>query len=642
MGSSGLKNSSGAGVTPAKGISNIAVRSELEAVLSSGAFREAEVLKRFLRYVVEQTLLGHGEELKEYRVGLEAFGRDSSFDPRIDPVVRMAARRLRSKLGEYYENEGRGNALRIDVPKGGYAASFRATAPPEPQATRSPVPLALPRRVTRSRIVGLAMLALAVCVVALFIGRGLSRGRISLTPSVQIHSVAVLPFQNLSGDSSQDYLADGLTEALVTDLAQIHALRVISRTSIWSYKGTTKKLPEIARELNVEAVVEGSVVRSGERVRVTAQLVAAPSDTHLWAQTYDGSMRDLLDLQSRVAQAIVEHVGVNLTSQEQLRIRTVHLINPEAHEAYLLGRYYWNRRTPDAIVKSLELFDRATRIDPNSAGAYAAKASAYVTLLASENFPPREMEAKARAAAEQAVYVDDGLAEPHAALGIVKAVEEYDWPGSAAEFQKAFDRDPNYATAHHWYGYTLMWRGRAAEAYEELLKASRLDPLNPAIMVAVNGPLSQLGRYEEAFQQVRKQLEMDPHSYYALWGMADLYAFTGQYDKAVSAYRETLAITPGNPYIVARLCYALGMDGRRSEALKLLREMQQNHKGKYLSAGLESLAYIGLGDKPRALEAVEKAYQDRSLQVMALQEPFYDSLRSEPRFQAIAKAAGLN
>ncbi len=591
------ENSSRTRVEPVTEGADTAVRRELEAILASGSFRDAELLRRFLRYSVEQTLLGCGEELKECRIGLEVFRRDSSFDPRLDPVVRMAARRLRSKLAEYYAGVGCQNALRIEMPKGGYAASFRTCLAPAPRIPRAP-------------------------------GRA-------------IDSVAVLPFLNLSGDASQEYLADGITEALITDLAQVRALRVISRTSAWSYKSTTKKLPEIARELNVEAVVEGSVVRAGDRVRVSAQLIQASSDTHLWAQSYDADMRDLLDLQSRVAQAIVQQVGVKLTSREQLRIGTVRLIDPVAYEAYLLGRYHWNKRTPGGIGKSLDLFDEATRIDSNAAEAYAAIASAYVTLLAGENFPPLEMEAKARAAAEKAIALDNALAEPHAVLGVVNAAEKYDWPGADAEFEKAFERDPNHATAHHWCGYMLMVRGRVAEAHEKLQSALRLDPLNSAIMVAVAGPLNYSGRYWEALQQVRKQLELDPHSYYALWGMGEAYANMGKFDKAASAYREALAVTPGNPYIVARLCYALGMGGHRSEALGLLREMQQSRKGKYLSGGLESWAYAGLGDKARALDALEKAHEDRSYTVLMLRERYYDSLRSDPRFQTIAKAAGL-
>lgn len=406
MGTAALNDNVPADVAPASAVSGGAIRREVDAILASAIFRESELLKRFLRYSVEQTLLGRGEDLKEYRLGVEVFGRDSSFDPRLDPVVRMAARRLRTKLVEYYETEGCRDAVRIEVPKGGHAASFSVID----GGARPAAHAEAPRR---------------------------------------IRSVAVLPFQNLSRDSSQEYLADGITETLITDLAQVRALRVISRTSSSSYKGTTKKLPEIARELDVDAVVEGSVIRVGDRVRVSAQLIEASSDTHLWAHSYDGRLRDLLDLQSRVAQAIVQQVGVKLTSREQERIRTVRLVDPQAYEAYLLGRYHWNKRTPAAISKSLELFERATRIDQNAAEAYAAAACAYVTLLPGDNFPPREIEAKGRAAAEKAISLDDALAEPHAALGVIKAAAEYDWTGSEAEFQNAFDRDPNNATAHH-------------------------------------------------------------------------------------------------------------------------------------------------------------------------------------------------
>jgi TolB-like protein len=360
-----------------------------------------------------------------------------------------------------------------------------------------------------------------------------------------IRSVAVLPFQNLSADASQEYLADGLTEALISDLAQVRALRVISRTSTWTYKGTSRNLPQIARELNVDAVVEGSVVRAGDRVRVCAELIDAASDTHLWAQSYDAEVRDLLALQKRVVQTIVQQVGVQLTSWEQMRIGRVRLINPDAYEAYLLGRYHWNKRTPAAMDKSLELFDTATRIDPNAAEAYAAAASAYMTLLASENFPPRESEAKARAAAEKAISLDDALAEPHAVLCVIKAAEEYDWPGSDEEFEKAVERDPNFATAHHWHGYMLMVRGMVNEAYEEMRKALRLDPLNVTIRIAMAGPLNYSGRYEEALQQTRKQFELEPQSFYALCGAAECYSNMDRFDEAKAAYQDALVVSPG-------------------------------------------------------------------------------------------------
>jgi TolB-like protein/Flp pilus assembly protein TadD len=531
----------------------------------------------------------------------------------------------------------------IDTLEEDYGATSTSVSASPLSTSEAPFPGPLPFRFPRSRVAYLVVWAFAFCVGALLVGFTIRKIRAPNNPGPPIRSVAVLPLQNLSGDSSQDYLADGITEALITDLAQIHALRVISRTSIVGYKGTTKKLPEIARELSVDAVVEGSVARSGNEVRVTAQLVEAPSDTHLWAQTYQANARDLLDLQTRVARAIVQQVGVTLTPQERRRFNTVYLVNPEAHETYLLGRYYWNQRTPEAMLKSLELYEKAIRIDPTSAEAYGAMASAYITLFASDQFlPPRELEAKARAAAEKAISLDDTLAEPHAALAVAKAAEDYDWKGSDEEFQRAFELDPNYASAYHWYGYMLMYRGRVEEAYAEVQKGYRLDPLNPALMNAVTAVLEVSGKYQEALQQARKQLELDPHSYYAHWAMGDIYTCMGKYDDAVATYRSTLAITPGNPGIVARLCYALGMERHSTEALQRWHEVEQSHKGKYVSHTLGSWVYAGVGDRPRALQELEQAYQERSIGVLMLKDPHFDSLRSEPRFQEIAKRAGLD
>jgi len=606
-----------------------AIERELQAVLASAIFRDAEALKRLLRYSVEHTLGGQGTELKEYRVGVEVFGRDPSFDPRIDPVVRMAARRLRVKLAEYYAGQGRSDLIHIDIPKGGYAATFTPAQQPR-----------LPS--ARRRFWGFAVyvaLAAVICVLILLTVRRAARHEPTL---LAVHSVVVLPFQNLSGDPSQDYLADGITEELVTDLAQIHALRVISRTSAFTYKGSKKNLAEIARELDVDAVVEGSVARSGERIRVTAQLIAASNDAHIWAQTYEGSFTDLLDLQSRVAQAVVEQVGVKLTPHEGVGIKAVRLVNPQAHEAYLLGRYYWNQRKPGAILKSLELYGKATRLDPNYAEAYAAIASAYVGLFATDNFSPRDVEAKARTAAETAIAIDDSLAEPHAVLGMINAAENYDWAGSEREFRKAFEREPSYSAAHHWYGYTLMYRGREVEAVQQLQEALRLDPINPVLIVAINAPLMLMGREQEALQQLRKELAIDPHYYYAVWGIGQVYTNMGKYDEAVSAFHQALALVPGDPQVISRLCVALARQGHRSQAMQMFEELQRSRQGQYLSGGLQSWVYASLGDNRRAVDALESAYRDRSITALMLREHYYDPIRQEARFQALAKATGLN
>lgn len=316
-----------------------------------------------------------------------------------------------STLRKVFEERSNGERFIETVPRRGYRFVAPVLEPQDADAAQtSGGAVTPPTAVGRPWLARAGLMAglVAVTIIAVLAIRGRRRSALYTRP---IHSVAVLPMQNLSGDPSQDYLADGLTEALVTDLAQIRALRVISRTSVMTYKGSHKKLPEIARELNVDAVVEGSVVRAGDRVQVTAQLIDAPKDTHLWAKTFEGNMRDLMNLQAQAAQTIVQAVRVTLTPGEKVRLSTVHLVNPEAHEAYLQGRYLWNKRTLEAMLKSLEFYEKATGIDSNSAEAYAAMSSVYVTLLGADQvFSPRELEAKARAAAEKALSIDEMLA----------------------------------------------------------------------------------------------------------------------------------------------------------------------------------------------------------------------------------------
>jgi TolB-like protein/DNA-binding winged helix-turn-helix (wHTH) protein/tetratricopeptide (TPR) repeat protein len=493
-------------------------------------------------------------------------------------------------------------------------------------------------RTLRLAIAGSCLLALLAAGFAL---KG--KGRIFSATPRRIHSVAVLPLQNLSGDASQEYLADGLTEALVTDLAQVRSLRVISRTSIMTYKGTKKKLPEIARELNVDAVVEGSVMRSGDHVQVTAQLIEAPTDTHLWAETYEGSQRDLLVLQNRMAQAIVQQVRVALTPEEKLRLATIHLVSPESHEAYLQGRYFWNRRTPAALLSSLEFYEKATKADPNSAEAYAAMATVYATMVATDQFPPQEMEGKAKAAAQKALSLDETLAEPHAALGYMKAVGDYDWDGSFAEFKRAIELDPSYAVAHHWYGYMLECRGRFDDALREVHKAQELDPLNLAEQESPAQVLYWSRKYNECVAQSRKTLELDPNFFYSHMFMGDCLAQLNRYDEAISEFQETLRITPHNTAVMARLGYVLGKVGRKREALDLLQQMEQTRQSEYTSAGLQAWIYAGIGDREHTLESLEKDESQRGTTTLFLRDDAkLDFVRSEPRFIALLKETHLD
>lgn len=497
----------------------------------------------------------------------------------------------------------------------------------------------------RSRVSRLRLLIAGSCLVAL-LAAGLllkGRGRLFGFVSRKIHSVAVLPLQNLSGDPNQEYLADGLTEALVTDLAQVRSLRVISRTSVMTYKRTNKKLPEIARELNVDAVVEGSVVRSGDRVQVTAQLIEAPSDTHLWAQTYEGSPRDLLMLQNRMAQAIVQEVRATLTPEEKLRLTTIHQVNPEAHEAYLQGRYFWNRRTPAALLASLELYEKATKADPNSAEAYSAMATVYATMVATDQFPPQEMEGKAKAAAEKARLLDEGLAEPHAVLGYMKAVSDYDWDGSYSEFDRAIALDPSYAMAHHWYGYMLEVRGRFDDALREVHKAQELDPLNLAEQESPAQVLYWSHKYDQCIAQSAKTLQLDPNFFYAHMFMADCLAQLKRDDEAIAELQKTLRITPHNTAVMARLGYVLGTVGRKRETLDLLKQMERERQSEYNSAGLQAWIYAGIGDRERTLQLLEQDESQRGVTTLFLRDDAkLDFVRSDPRFIAVLKKAHLD
>jgi TolB-like protein/DNA-binding winged helix-turn-helix (wHTH) protein/tetratricopeptide (TPR) repeat protein len=533
------------------------------------------------------------------------------------------------------------------VPRRGYrfVAPVLERRPALEQIPQSPVVGRLDAE-PRSRALMLRFAVAGFCaIVLLTVGILLKQqgNLFGFVPARHIHSVAVLPLQNLSGDPSQEYLADGLTEALVTDLAQVRSLRVISRTSIMTYKGTKKKLPEIARELNVDAVVEGSVMRSGDHVQVTAQLIEAPTDTHLWAETYEGSQRDLLVLQNRMAQAIVQQVRVALTPEEKLRLATIHIVSPESHEDYLQGRYFWNRRTPAALLSSIELYEKATRADPNSAEAYAAMAIAYVTMVATDQFPPQEMEGKAKAAAEKARSLDETLAEPHVALGLLKAVSDYDWNGSFAEFERAIQLDPSYAVAHHWYGYVLEFRGRFDDALREVHKAQELDPLNLAEQESPAQVLYWSRKYDECVAQSRKTLELDPNFFYSHMFMGDCLAQLKRYDEAISEFRETLRITPHNTAVMARLGYVLGMVGRKREALDLLKQMEQTRQSEYTSAGLQAWIYAGIGDREHTLESLEKDENQRGTTTLFLRDDAkLDFVRTDPRFIALLKKTHLD
>jgi TolB-like protein/Tfp pilus assembly protein PilF len=484
-------------------------------------------------------------------------------------------------------------------------------------------------------------LALAALLVALNVGGWRAR-LLGRAASPRIESLAVLPLANLSGDASQEYFADGMTEALITDLSRIRALRVISRTSVMRYKGTTKPVPEIARELNVEAVVEGSVQWSGDRVRVTAQLIGAPTDTHLWAESYDRDLRDVLALQDDVARAIASQIKVKLTPQEQVRLASAHRANPEAHEAYLKGRYYWNKRSRGEVKKSLEYFQRAIEIDPTYPLAYAGIADAYSVLGDKADVAPSEAWPKARAASLKALEIDETLGEAHASLALVKLNYDLDWVGAEREFKRAIELSSNYASAHQWYGIYLSAMGRSEEAISEEKRAHELDPLSLIMYRAAGTVFHNAHRYDEEIEVYRKALEMDPNFQPVLDGLVQAHEEQGMIEEAIAEFRQLRTLTGDWPPLTARLASIYARAGRRGEALKLLDELKAQSPRRYVSASNIAMVYTALGDKGQAIAWLERAYVERSPHLYLLKvRPWMDPLRDDPRFQDLVRRVGL-
>jgi TolB-like protein/DNA-binding winged helix-turn-helix (wHTH) protein/Flp pilus assembly protein TadD len=460
--------------------------------------------------------------------------------------------------------------------------------------------------------------------------------------SPEIRSLAVLPLESLSGDASQDYFADGMTDELITDLGRLGALRVISRTSVMSYKRARKPLPQIARELNVDAVVEGTVLRSGDQVRITAQLIQAPDDKHLWAQSYQGDLRDTLALQNQVARAIAEQIRINLNPQEQAALTRHQVVNPEAYVSYLKGRYFWNKRTADTLRMAEANFNQAIEEDPNYAQAYSGLADTYA-LLGDWQYAvmtPTEALPKAKAAAMKALQLDPALGEAHNSLAF--CLDGFDWNFESAEkeFRRAIELNPGYATAHHWYAWHLSLVGRNAEAIAEMKKAQNLDPLSLIINADLAELLVIVHSYEESIQQSRRTIEMDPNFGLAHNQLAQAYFQKGMYQEAIAELQKAVQLSGGSPTCAANLARAYAATGRRNDALQLLNDLKKSSSPGYSRAPEIAVVYAALGDKDEAITWVQKGYQER-FNPGVLLRPGFDPLRSDPRFQDLVRHIGI-
>ena len=451
-----------------------------------------------------------------------------------------------------------------------------------------------------------------------------------------IHALAVLPLQNLSHDPDQDYFAQGMTEELITDLAQIGSLRVISSTSSMRYKETKKHLPEIARELSVDAIVEGTVQRFGNHVHITAQLVDATNDQHIWAKAYDRDLRDILTLENEVARSIADEIEIQLTPEQRARLTASAPVNREAYELYLKGRYFWSKRNPPELRKALESFQQAADKQPDFAPAFSGLADTY-SLLGAAGFdvlPRAEAMARARAAASRALELDSKSAEAHASIAYVLYSWDWSWLAAEKEFRRAIALKPNYATAHEWYSEYLNDLGRKEEALAEAQTALELDPISPLANQFVARAHYFAHRFDEAIEYSQKIIEIDHNFSTAHLRLGRAYAAKGMYSMAIKEFEEFGRLSGDGSLALASIGNAKGRANDRAGATRALNELTQLTKQQKVAAICFVLVHVGLGNNDQAMAWLDTAYKERSDFLLVLKvDPLFDALRSDPRFQ---------
>lgn len=464
----------------------------------------------------------------------------------------------------------------------------------------------------------------------------------SLRDREPIESLAVLPFLYLSGDSDQEYIADGLTEALITDLARIRALRVVSRTSVMRYKNTRDSLPDIARELGVDGVIEGSVMREGRRVRITVQLIEGQTDRHLWANAYEGELGGVMGLQSAVVRAILGEIRVVLTPEEEARLLAVRVVNPPAYEAYLKGRHFWNQRTLNGLKRSEAYFEQAIRSDHGYALAHVALARTYVVMLDYEFQSLQELAPKAMQAAQRALELDPHLGEAHTTLALLKLICEWDFAAAEQQFQSALDLSPGDSTAHQWYGVLLMYQRRFEEALHEMQKAQSLDPLAPIVGAALGMVHVLAGKYDEAIARAEAVRELEPHSpqAYAVLGLARQQKH--EYPQAIADFARYVELSGKDPDALMRLGCACARSGDPDAARKILRDLRERSAAHYVSPGSLAALELAAGDTERSLADLRKGLEQRATSMLMLAvDPAFAPLRPDPRFRALLREIGL-
>jgi TolB-like protein/DNA-binding winged helix-turn-helix (wHTH) protein len=585
-----------------------------EVDLQAGEVRKAGMKQKLTGqpFQVLQALLERPQEIVTREQLRERIWPGNTFVD-YDLALKKAVNRLREVLGDSAESPH----FIETIPKRGYRFLGTLEAAQQPNAVSATTPLPTRRKIRWPLAVALAMALTAALLIGLNVDK--LRTRIfAKSRSPEIRSIAVLPLQNLSNDPNQDYFSDGITDALTTELAQIGALRVISRTSAEHFKGARETLPEIGRALNVEAIVEGSVTRSENRVRVTAQLIDAASDRHLWAKSYERDLKDVLALQDEVARDIAEEIRVKLTPEERTRLTDARPVNPEAHEAYLRGRFLWNQRTESQLQKAKDYFEQAIAKDPGYAAAYSGLADTYFYLSYGwGHIPPKEGMPLARAAALKSIELNGSAAEGHASLGTVKFLYDWDWRGAEQELRHAIALNPNYELGHHAYSVLLGAEHRYEESVAEARRAVDVDPLSVPANNILGAMLGAANLWDEALTQSQKALELDPnptHLPMFLSRIADYYWIKGMRNEAIEADLKARAARGATPKEIEEIRRIYASSGRKGvvqwDLGKALKRWEKDHWHND-AFNLASL-YAELGDMDTSFKWIDKCVELRS------------------------------
>lgn len=566
-----------------------AIRRQLEKIAAHGLFARSERMVRFLRLAVERTLEGKADELKEYLIGVEVFDRPSSYDPRVDPIVRVEARRLRSKLKAYYAGDGNNDPVRIEFRTGGYAPQIRL----------------------------------------------LGDGRAASRPD--IHTIAVLPFANLSASAENDYFSDGLTEELIHALTRLRGMRVVAWNSAARLRGVEQDMQEVRRQLQVANVLTGSVRIAGPSLRVRAQLIDIATGVYLWSETFDRPMQDVFAIQEEIARNIVRTLRLQLSSGAEAALLARPHTSVSSYDYYLKGRYHLHRRTPDDLARGLQYFEAAVAVDPDSALAHAGLADAYVLLVDYGLLHPTKGVPKVRAAATRAIELDPTLADAYPSLAVIRAHWDREWQDAEDLYRKAIGLNPGCATAHHWLATDfLAVVGRLDEGELELEIALQLDPLSSIIHEGRASFSIWRRQYDEAVRRYCEIREFDPTFYKAYTGLGRSYALQGKYTDALAMLEKGRALAGDVPNILGAMGEIFALSGDAASARGILAQLTARALDSYVPSTCFARVHSGLGEAERALDWLEKGCEQRELPMAMLKvHPVYDPLRDEPRFQAV-------